>query len=121
MSDEIADKDSILRTIKNLLGIPNDYTPFDLQIIMHINSVFTNLNQLGVGPDDFSITDDTATWSMLATDQKMIQNLQTYIYLKVRLIWDPPATSFTIESIQKMIAEAEFRLNISAENQPAGS
>ena len=108
--------DSILNTTKKLLGIEPDYTAFDLDIITHINSVFTTLQQLGVGPEDsFFISDATPTWSDFIGDEKNINSVKTYVGLRVRLLFDPPTTSFAIESFQNQLKELEWRLNVQVE------
>lgn len=108
--------DSILRSIKKLLGIEDAYTHFDSDIIMHINSVFLTLNQLGVGTDRvFQITDNSETWDEFLGDKTDQTPVQSYIYLKVRLLFDPPSTSFVINSIENQIKELEWRLNIQME------
>lgn len=107
---------SILTTIKKSLGVEDDVTAFDVDILMHINSVFSTLNQIGVGPDvGFQIEDSTATWdSFLGTDPRL-NNVKTYIYLKVRLLFDPPSTSFTIKALEDMAHEIETRLYLAKE------
>lgn len=108
--------ESILTSIKKLLGIEEDYTQFDDDIIMHINSVFLNLTQLGVGPSEgFLIEDDTATWEDFIGDSNQLQAVKSYMYLKVKLLFDPPLSSSVIESMNRMIAELEWRLNVSVE------
>ena len=109
--------DSILTSIKKLLGITEEYEHFDQDIIIHINSVFMILNQLGVGPSNgFSITDKTAVWSDFISEGSNLESVKSYIYLKVRLLFDPPTTSAVMESMNRMISELEFRLNVSAES-----
>lgn len=109
--------DSILTSIKKLLGITEEYEHFDQDIIIHINSVFMILNQLGVGPSNgFSITDKTAVWSDFISEGTNLESVKSYIYLKVRLLFDPPTTSAVMESMNRMISELEFRLNVSAES-----
>ena len=104
---------SILTSIKKLLGIAEDYTEFDEDIITHINSVFLNLTQLGVGPEEgFMIEDDTAVWEDFINDSIQLQAVKTYVYLKVKLLFDPPLSSSVTESINRMIAELEWRLNV---------
>lgn len=106
--------DSILTSIKKLLGITEEYTQFDEDIIMHINTVFLNLAQLGVGPEDgFSIEDDSADWSDFVDieNNALLHAIKTYVYLKVKLLFDPPLSSAVIESSNRMIAELEWRLN----------
>lgn len=105
--------ESILTSIKKLLGISEDYTQFDQDLIMHINSVFLTLNQLGVGPEDgFSIEDETAEWYDFIEDNVKLQAVKSYMYLKVRLLFDPPLSSSVIDSMERMISEYEFRLNV---------
>lgn len=105
--------ESILISIKKLLGIAADYTNFDADIIMHINSVFMVLNQLGVGPDDcFMIEDDLAVWNDFLLDNKKVEATKTYMYLNVRLLFDPPASSAHIESIKQQITQYEWRLTV---------
>lgn len=104
---------SILNSIKKMLGISEDYTQFDDDIIMHINSVFLNLNQLGVGPESgFSIEDDTAEWTDFIDDNVKLQAVKSYMYLKVKLLFDPPLSSAVTESMNRMISELEWRLNV---------
>lgn len=109
--------ESILQSIKKLIGITEDYTAFDLDIIIHINSVFMILNQIGVGPvEGFSISDDSAVWfDYLPEDSKNLEAVKTYIYLKVKMVFDPPMSSAVMEATKQMISELEWRLNVEAE------
>ena len=108
--------DSILTSIKKLLGISEDYTQFDSDLIMHINSVFLNLTQLGVGPESgFTIEDEYTEWSDFIKNDAQLQAVKSYMYLKVKLLFDPPLSSSVIESMNRMIAELEFRLNIAVD------
>ncbi len=108
--------ESILTSIKKLLGITEDYKHFDDDLIMHINSVFMILNQLGVGPKEgFYIEDDSAYWEDYISDPVKLQAVKSYIHLKVRLIFDPPASSVIMECYKQMINELEWRLNIEVE------
>ena len=108
--------DSILTSIKKLLGIEEEYTQFDSDIIMHINTVFLNLTQLGVGPaEGFLIEDDSATWDDFIGDSNQLQAVKTYVYLKVKLLFDPPLSSSVIESINRIISELEWRLNVAVD------
>ena len=111
--------ESILTSIKKLLGIAEDYTHFDADIIMHINSVFMVLNQLGVGPSEgFYIEDKTAYWDDFVEDPAQLQAVKTYIYLKVKLVFDPASVgSSTLASYERQIQELEWRLNVSAESK----
>ena len=103
---------SILTSIKKLLGVAEDYTEFDEDIMTNINSVFLNLTQLGVGPEEgFMIEDNTAVWEDFINDSIQLQAVKTYVYLKVKLLFDPPLSSSVTESINRMIAELEWRLN----------
>lgn len=106
--------ESILTSIKKLLGVPEEYKQFDDDIIMHINTVFLNLTQLGVGPNEgFSIEDDSTYWDDFVdvTSNAQLQAIKSYMYLKVKLLFDPPLSSAVIESTNRMIAELEWRLN----------
>lgn len=108
--------DSILTSIKKLLGIEEEYTQFDNDIIMHINTVFLNLTQLGVGPaEGFLIEDDSATWDDFIGDSNQLQAVKTYVYLKVKLLFDPPLSSSVTESINRIISELEWRLNVAVD------
>lgn len=108
--------DSILISIKKLLGIDDEYTQFDEDIIMHINTVFLNLTQLGIGPaEGFSIENGTAVWENFIKDNAQLNAVKTYVYLKVKLLFDPPLSSSVIESMNRMISELEWRLTIAAE------
>ena len=109
--------ESILTSIKKLLGITEEYDQFDPDIIMHINSVFMILTQLGIGPaEGFSIEDDTSVWSDFIQDTNKIEAVKSYIYLKVKLVFDPPLSSAVIESMNRLINELEWRLNVAAES-----
>lgn len=109
--------ESILQSIKKLLGMTEDYTAFDADIIIHINSVFMILNQLGVGPTNgFSISDENTVWSDYSPeDNKNFEAVKTYIYLKTRMVFDPPMSSAVMEAMKQMISELEWRLNVEAE------
>lgn len=107
---------SILNTIKKMLGVDSAYTAFDTDIIVHINSAFSTLHQLGVGTaTPFYISDATANWSTFIGDNAAIESVKSYIYAKVRLAFDPPTTSFAIDALNKMCTEFEWRLNIQSE------
>lgn len=107
---------SILKSIKKALGIADEYTAFDMDIIMHINSVFSTLHQLGVGPrEGFFIEDSQAKWSQFLGTNLNINSVKSYVYLRVRLLFDPPNTSFAVESFKKQAQELEWRLNVEAD------
>lgn len=110
---------SILNDTKKILGIESDYTAFDVDIIMHINTVFSTINQLGIGPEfGFQITDATADWNdFLGADPDLrLNQIKTYIYLKVRLLFDPPTTSYLISAMEKQAEELEWRINMHRES-----
>lgn len=108
--------DSILTSIKKLLMLDESYEHFDEDIIMHINSVLATLTQLGVGPPEgFSISDKSATWSDFIGDAKNLEAIRSYVYLKVRLLFDPPTSSALIDSINHQASEYEWRININAD------
>ena len=110
--------ESILTSVKKLLGIDEAYEHFDTDIIIHINSVFMILRQLGVGPSTgYSIIDKNDTWADFIEDVEKIQAVKTYVYLKVRLLFDPPTSSSVMESMNRMISEYEWRLNVDAESK----
>lgn len=107
---------SILKSVKKVLGLEADYMAFDQDVLMHINSVFTILQQLGIGPDaGFAIEDDTATWDTFLGDDPKLNSVKSYIWLRVRLLFDPPQTSFVLQSMEKQIQELEWRLNVQRE------
>lgn len=108
--------ESILTSIKKLLGIQEEHDHFDQELIIHINSVIMGLTQMGVGPTEgFSIKDEDTTWDEFVSDNDQFHAVKTYIYLKVRLIFDPPASAAIIEAINRSINELEWRLNVNAE------
>lgn len=107
---------SILKSTKKILGLAEDYTAFDLDIITHINAAFSILNQLGVGPSTgFTIDNDTAQWSAFSTDAAVVNLVKTYVYLKVRSLFDPPTMSYLVEAVKTQLAEYEWRLQVMAE------
>lgn len=110
--------ESILTSIKKLLGIAEEYEHFDADLIMHINSVFLILNQLGVGPSEvFRITDSTEIWTDFLSDSARIDLVKSYMHLKVKLLFDPPTSSAVLASSERMISEFEWRLNVAAESR----
>ena len=105
--------ESILVSIKKLLGIAEDYNHFDTDIIMHINTVFMILMQLGVGPTSgFSILDDSAVWSDYLPTGQQLESVKTYMYLRVKMMFAPPQSGTVIQSTENLIKELEFRLNV---------
>ncbi len=108
--------ESILNTIKKMLGIESDYDAFDTDIIVNINSALLTLTQLGIGPSDgFIITDKSSVWSDLIGDTKTLVAVQNFIYLKVRTLFDPPSSSFVLDAMNKQIEELTWRLNVQNE------
>lgn len=109
--------ESILTSIKKLLGIAEEYDQFDTDIIIHINSVFMILTQLGVGPSEgFNIKDKTETWNDFISDDKKLESVKSYVYMKVRLLFDPPISSAVMDCMNRMVSELEWRLNVSSES-----
>lgn len=109
--------ESILQSIKQMLGIHESYTHFDSTIVMHINSVFTILNQMGIGPEEGCfITDDSEEWQDYITKANM-NMVKTYMYLKVRLLFDPPQNGALMDSINRNISELEWRLYLEADRE----
>ena len=114
-NEEVVDsKNSILTSIKKLLGITESCTDFDTDIIMHINTVLMTLNQLGVGTEGFQIEDKNAVWSDFIKSDKLAAT-KSYVYLRVKLLFDPPLNSAIIEAIKESIKELEWRLNVRVE------
>lgn len=111
MDEQIMDE-QILTSIKKLLGIYKENTDFDTDILIHINSVITILNQLGIGPDEGFTVDEDTTWNDYLDDNTKINSVKSYIYLKVKLIFDPPMSSAIKEANKQMIDELEWRLNL---------
>lgn len=105
---------SILKSTKKILGIADDYTVFDLDIITHINTAFSTLTQLGVGPSEgFMIEDESAVWADFdpVDDDHQYNSVKSYIFLRVRLLFDPPTTSYLIDALDRQLKELEWRLN----------
>ena len=114
--------DSILTSIKKLLSITEEYDYFDPDIIMHINTALSTLTQLGVGPSEgFMIEDKTATWSDFISDTKEVISVKTYVYLKVKKVFDPPLSSIVMEAMNENIKELEWRLNVSVDPSNANN
>lgn len=111
--------DSILNSVKQMIGgISEEDTAFDTDIIIHINSVFSDLHQLGVGPKEpFFIGSKDDTWSEFISDNALFNNVKTYMYLRVKLIFDPPSSSFVLTSMERQKTELEWRLNVSASDE----
>lgn len=110
--------ESILTSIKKLLGITAEYEHFDDDIIMHINSVFMDLNQLGVGPSEgFVIQDEEAYWTDFIEDETVLQAVKSYMYLRVKILFDSSSMgSATLAAYERQIQQWEWRLNVAVEN-----
>lgn len=109
--------DSILTSIKKLLGMTEDYTAYDMDVIIHINTALAILSQLGVGSDSaFRICDASATWQDFVGNNPRLDDVKDYVYLKVKLLFDPPTSSAAIQSMEKLLSEIEWRLNVAAES-----
>ena len=105
---------SILTSIKKLLGIAEEDTSFDQDIIMHINTVFAILAQLGVGPANGFLVDNTTTWEDYISTQRLAF-IKSYVSMKVKVMFDPPTSSFALDALNKQIAEYEWRINSEVE------
>lgn len=112
----LVNNSSILVSIKKLLNVEETDDSFDTDIGMLINNEFMTLHQLGIGPDEgFSITDADTKWADFSSDKTLIETVKTYVYMKVRMIFDPPASSVVADAFNSQIRELEWRLNIQAE------
>ena len=114
--------ESILTSIKKLLGIAEEYTHFDADLIIHINSVLSILTQIGVGPSEgFSIKDESSVWGDFIPENSNLELpairelIKSYIYMKVKLLFDPPLNSAVIESTNRIISELEWRIQVAAD------
>lgn len=108
---------SILNSTKKILGIDPDYTVFDQDVITHINSAFATLTQLGIGPvDGIMIEDETTEWSAIIGNDLGLNMVKTYVYLKVRMVFDPQSTRYTIAAMTNQISELEWRMNVHRED-----
>ena len=115
--------DSILTSVKKLLGIAEEYKQFDPDIIMFINSAFSVLTQLGVGSEDgYSIISDEETWddylSANEIEAGQLEMVKTYVYLKTRVAFDPPSSSFVLDAFNKQVSELEWRINVAVDPKP---
>ena len=110
--------ESILQSIRKMVLGNSDDTHFDTDIIIHINSVFSDLNEMGVGPETtFSIDDDSTVWSEFTDSDALFNKVKTYMYLRVRLIFDPPTNSSVLAAMERQASELEWRLTVSASNK----
>lgn len=112
MPDSILDTDSILDSTKKMLGIDMDYDVFDPDITMHINAVLSKLNQLGIGPvDGFFIEDASATWTQFLGTDPRYNGAKTFVYMSVKMLFDPPDGRFSLQAMKEEIAELQWRLS----------
>lgn len=111
--------DSILESVKKVLGIAADYTAFDTDIIMHINTALNVVTDLGVGPaEGYAIEDAAPTWEdFLGANNPKFNSVKTYVYLRVRYLFDPPTTSFALEAQKEQYKEQEWRINVRREDE----
>lgn len=109
--------ESILTTIKKMLGLDDEYQPFDADVIVLINSALMTLTQLGVGPKNgYVITDYNSKWSDFLVNDVKLEAVKNYVYLKVRVTFDPPTSSSVLEAYKQQLNELEWRLNVQAES-----
>jgi hypothetical protein len=107
---------SVLDSVKKVLGFDSSFTDFDIDIVMHVNTFFGDLLQIGAGPPTgFTIEDDSALWTDFTEQPAYLSGVQSYIYIKTRLVFDPPATSFAIDALDKQASETLWRLNAMVE------
>lgn len=102
---------SILNSIKKVLGIAPDYVAFDEDVMMFTNTAFSNLTQLGAGPPVFRIEDDTAEWSEFSEDDVLTDMVKTYVWLQVKMLFDPPNTGYLVTASQEQLNRLEWRIN----------
>ncbi len=109
--------DSILVSVKKMLGLEDEYTPFDTDIMIDINAALMKLTQLGVGPKEgFQVTDYNNSWSEFITNDVLLGGVKTYVYLQVKMLFDPPTNSFVMDAMQRQADEIGWRLNVQAES-----
>ena len=109
---------SILDDTKKLLGLDSSYTAFDTDVIVHINTVLSIISQLGLGSDGgMSIVDNTVTWTNLFGSDPTLNYIKSYVFMRVKMMFDPPQTSFAIEAYNNQIKELEWRINVNREDK----
>lgn len=109
---------SILTNVKKVLGIAESYTVFDEDVLMHINATFSVLQQLGIGPlEGFMVEDKGTEWEEFDVPAVQLNLVKTYVFLKVRILFDPPTTSYLIDAATRQIDQFEWRLNVMRENE----
>lgn len=121
MTDPVLDSASVLNTVKRSLDISTDDTSFDTVLILHINTVLSDLYQLGLGvygSDEHEIDDANDLWETIIGSQKNLNMIKSYINLRVRLIFDPPQAGFTTDSFQKQVDKMEWRIKTATSSSP---
>lgn len=114
--DALPAEDSILASVKKVLNLHDSYTEFDTDVVLHINSVFPALQQLGIGPPQgFMIDGREVAWDEYLGDDLNLNNVKTYVALRVRMLFDPPGTSYHINAMEEQIKELEWRINVHRE------
>lgn len=109
--------DSILVSIKKMLGLEYEYTPFDTDVLIHINSAFMTLCQMGIGPKEgFEVTDNSQTWDDFLTNKVMLGAVKTWVYLQVKMLFDPPTNSYVMDAYKTQADQILWRLNVQAES-----
>ena len=109
--------DSIFASIKKMLGLEDSYTPFDADVLVHINAALMKLCQMGIGPKEgFMVSDYSETWSDFLTNRVKLGAVKTYVYLQVRMMFDPPTNSFVMDALKAQSDEILWRLNVQAES-----
>lgn len=109
--------ESILASIKKMLGLDDNYTPFDADVLIHINSAFMTLCQMGIGPKEgFTVTDNSQTWGDFLTNNVMLGGVKTWVYLQVKMLFDPPSNSFVMDAYKTQAEQILWRLNVQAES-----
>ena len=109
--------DSILVSIKKMLGLDDEYTPVETDVLVHINAAFMTLCQMGIGPKEgFSVTDYDQTWSDFLTNKVMLGGVKTWVYLQVKMLFDPPTNSFVMDAYKTQAEQILWRLNVQAES-----
>lgn len=106
---------SILITIKKMLGLDETYKVFDPELVVYINTALMVLEQVGLGPNGFTITGETETWEDFLTDISKYEGAKTYVYIRTRLAFDPPTNSSLLKSLEDTYKELEWRLNVKAD------
>lgn len=109
--------DSIVATIKKMLGLEDNYTPFDMDVIVHINTALLTLCQMGIGPrEGYTVTDYDQTWDDFLTNKVFLGGVKTWIYLQVKMLFDPPTNSFVMDAMKQQSEQILWRLNVQAES-----